>query len=362
MALAVLALCLACCTPVARGASLAEEQWEAYGVPSVEEAAGDVVEQPLTVDIDLWQGISDLLEAGGDALAGAVKGALRSGFLQLAVVLFAGVAGGLGNGLSQEVRGGIHLVASLSVTGLAVADAGSMIGLGRETIGELNGFAQILIPVMTTVSAAAGNPTGATARQAAALLCSDLLITLIDRVLVPFVYLYLAAAAAAHIAGNGGLSAVAKLLHWGVSTMLTTVLVAYTGLLSFLSISAAGTDALASRLTRTAISGLVPVVGGILSDATDTILAGAGLVRSAVGIFGVLAVLGFCLTPFLRLGVQYLMYRLVSVLSAVLWDGGLDQLLGEIGSAFGLMLGMTGAAALLLLIALFAAMSAALPT
>ena len=46
------------------------------------------------------------------------------------------------------------------------------------------------------------------------------------------------------------------------------------------------------------------MVGSILADAADTVLAGAGAVRNTVGVAGLLAVLAVCLLPLVRLGAQ----------------------------------------------------------
>ena len=58
------------------------------------------------------------------------------------------------------------------------------------------------------------------------------------------------------------------------------------------------------KLAKSAVSAVVPVVGSILSDAAESVLAGAGLLRGMVGTAGTLALLGVCLVPFLRLGGQ----------------------------------------------------------
>ena len=102
--------------------------------------------------------------------------------------------------------------------------------------------------------------------------------------------------------------------------------------------------------SKSAISTAVPVVGGIISDATESVLAGAGLIKSSVGIFGMLGVLAICLTPFLHLAVQFLMYKLAAMLASAIGSESLIGLIDAIGSAFGLILGMVGACALLLLI------------
>jgi stage III sporulation protein AE len=65
------------------------------------------------------------------------------------------------------------------------------------------------------------------------------------------------------------------------------------------------------------------------------------------------------MSAFVQLGVQYLMYRMVSVLSQVLSGSRVARLVGNIASAFALVLGMTAASALLVLISIFATLSVA---
>lgn len=57
-------------------------------------------------------------------------------------------------------------------------------------------------------------------------------------------------------------------------------------------------DALAARVTKTAVSAALPVVGSILSDAASTLAAAAGTLKATIGIFGLLAVAAICLPPF----------------------------------------------------------------
>ena len=73
-----------------------------------------------------------------------------------------------------------------------------------------------------------------------------------------------------------------------------------------------------------------------------------------------LAVLSMCLVPFLQLGVHYLAYKLNQPpLAATVADGRVAGLIDGIGGAFGLILGMTGASALLLLVSMVASVSLA---
>ena len=109
-------------------------------------------------------------------------------------------------------------------------------------------------------------------------------------------------------------------------------------------------DALSAQLARSAIATAVPVVGGIISDAADTVLAGAGVMRQSIGVVGTLTILATCILPFLKLGVQYLLLKLSAFFAATVAPTPLVKLVDSLSTAFGLVLGMTGAAALLLLI------------
>ena len=120
-------------------------------------------------------------------------------------------------------------------------------------------------------------------------------------------------------------------------------------------------DAAAIKAAKRAMGRRIPVVGGILADAAESVRAGAGILKGSVGAAGLLVVLSICITPFLRLGLHYLTYKAAAALTATIASPRLSQLVDSIGSAFGLVLGMTGACALLLLFSLVSAVMAVTP-
>ena len=136
-------------------------------------------------------------------------------------------------------------------------------------------------------------------------------------------------------------------------------MLAFVGYLSVSGVVAGTADAMTVKAAKFAISGAIPVVGGILSDAAETILASAGVLKGTVGVFGMLTILAICLLPLLQMAVHYLLYKVAAALSATVGSGPLCALVDQISGAFGLLLGMTGACCLLLLIALVSSISVA---
>ena len=68
--------------------------------------------------------------------------------------------------------------------------------------------------------------------------------------------------------------------------------------------------------------------------------------------------LAICMVPFLQLAFHYLTYKGAAVLTGTVAGSGLSRLMDEIGGAFGLILGMTGSCALILLFSIVSAVSA----
>ena len=215
--------------------------------------------------------------------------------------------------------------------------------------------------VMAVLTAATGGITGAAARQSATVLFSQLLISAMDRLLVPLVYAFVAVSCAHAAVGNPGLKKVADLLKNTITFLLTALLLAFVGYLTASGAIAGSVDAAAVKAAKLAISRAIPVVGGILADASESVLAGAGALRGAVGAAGMIVVLAICLTPFLQLALQYLVYKAAAALCATVAQPKLSGLIDAIGSAFGLVLGMTGAGALVLLVSLVSAVKAVIP-
>ena len=331
-------------------------QSEALDLDALQDAAGGYLpDGALEAGISLDEGLQTILNTGSGQISGVVRKAVRSGVLLLTVVLLCGLAEGLygGMGVSQTTDV-VAIVGALAITAVAVADANSLIGMGREALEQMETFSKILLPTITAAAAAAGSPSGAVARQLATMLFSDMLITLINRLLLPLV----AACVAYAAVGNEGLKRIAGTLKWVVTSILTVVLLVFVGYLTVSGVIAGSTDAVTVKAAKFTMSSLVPVVGGILSDAAETVLAGAGILKNAVGVFGMLAVLCMCVAPFLQLGIHYLTYKVTSALSATVSSGRVAGLIDQIGGAFGLVLGMTGASALLLLISMVSAITA----
>ena len=322
-------------------------------------AAAEEITEELEDPASLSEGLSRLW----DRALGYVEEAVRQSIGGGVVLLAAAVLCALTEECMDAAGGKAHFVPMAGALAITLAAAGSvktMMGLGQETVEELNTFSKALLPTLSAAVAASGGIVSASVRQVATIFFVDLLLSLIRGLLLPLVYFYVAAAAADAMLPGRRLAGISRAIRKGTVWLLTGALALFTLYLTVSGAAAGSADTVTARLARSAV-GVLPVVGSILADAAETVLVGAGVLRGTVGIVGMLGVLAICLIPFLQLAFHYLTYKLAAALIGTVSDKRLSDLLDSIGGAFGIVLGMTGACALMLLVSLASAVKAVTP-
>lgn len=253
-------------------------------------------------------------------------------------------------GFSEPAKQTADLAGTAATAAALLYSANSMIHLSADTITELCEYGKLLIPVMTAAMAAQGGVTTSAALYAGTAAFDTVLSTLISKLLVPMVYLFLALAAANSAVGEDILKKMRDLIKWLVSWCLKSILTVFTGYMSLTGVISGTTDASALKATKAAISAVVPVVGGILSNASEAVLISAGLAKNSAGIYGIFAILAVFLEPFLRIGSHYLLLKATASVCGVFGAKRITDLIGDFSAAMGLLLAMTGSVCLLLLI------------
>ena len=324
------------------------------------EAAEDLADGDLSGGTGFAQGVGNILSRLADQVGDVVRERTRGAAAVLLVVL-CGAVEGFAQGTGGKGAAFLPMAGALSITLASAGSLDTLMGLGSQTIGELADFSQALLPTLATATAASGAITTATVQQVSTVFFVDLLLRLIRELLLPLVYLYIGLLTAAACLPENRLGAIAEGLKKLVTWVLTTALLVFTVYLSVVRIISGSADSATVKVAKAAISGVVPVVGGIIADASETVLAGAGMLKNTIGVFGMLAILAACAYPFLQLGVQHLLYKGTAYLASVVGAPGLCKLIDGLGGAFGLILGMTGSCALLLLISVLASVGAVMP-
>lgn len=250
----------------------------------------------------------------------------------------------------EEGKHTAQLWSAAAIAGILLHNANSMIRLASDTVRQLSDYGKLLFPVMTGALAAQGGVSASTGLYLGTAFFSTLLESLLSGVFLPAVWLFLALAVASAAISEEVLKKIRDAVKSALSWCLKTVLTVFTTYMSITGVVSGTTDAAALKAAKVTISSFVPVVGGILSDASEAVLVGAGVMKNTAGIYGILAVLSLFLGPFLRIGAHYLILKLTALVCGVFGTKAASVLIEDFSSAMGLLLGMVGSVCLLLLI------------
>lgn len=235
-----------------------------------------------------------------------------------------------------------QLAGATAILLLAFGEQRSMAAQCRVVIEQLDRFTKLLITVFTGVSVAAGKPASAAASAGAAMLFSDGLFWLSQKLFLPMTTLFLLLTYGGSIAENGLLQKAAGLVRWGLQKLIRIFLAAYFAYLSLTGLVTGAADSAAVRTAQT-LTGAVPLVGNVIASASETILAGAAALRAGAGFFGFAGALALCLTPFLQALCHLLVFRLLALLAGSYAEGGVKTMLEAVSGAYGMLLGILGA-------------------
>lgn len=258
---------------------------------------------------------------------------------------------GLVRQLSPGLSGGAaELAGAAAVAALLLEPSASMTELAVQTVTELREYGKLLLPVMASALAARGGVSASGALYVGTAVVDTVLGAAVTGVAVPLLWMYLALSVASAALGGGLMGRLRDLIRWGMEWALKLTLYIFTGYMAVTGAVSGAADAAASKAARIAISGAVPVVGGILSDAADTVLLSAAALGSGAGMWGMLTVLAVFCAPVLKIGCLYLLLKVTAALGSALTDSRCGALVGDFAAGMGLLMGLVSTQAVLLLV------------
>lgn len=349
---------LLCGTGVA--VDLAREQADSFGVESVEAALPPAAEELLgEVSVSDAQDPNQLLGKICDAVLDRsddlLHSAIRSGAEVFLTALLASVCGAVAND---------RLVSSVGATAIAlvcVKGVSSCAAVGRAAMESLVTFSHVLLPCLCTAAAAGGAWTSAGAKYAASMLFIDGVITTEQSVAMPMVYTFAGVLIAGEVTDNEILRSISGLLRQLLKWALILITTVFTLYLSITGVLSGTVDAAAVKTAKTVLSSALPVVGGIVADASSALLSGAQILRNGIGVFGMIAVLAVCALPYLTLGSHFLVYQIAGGVVTAFGDKRFGGVIKGLGDVFGIILGMVGSVSVMLFVSVISLMRTVTP-
>ena len=291
----------------------------------------------------LWE----LFQKGISYIIPEMKRASQFGTRVLCIVLLTSLLQSISGCSMKSV---CSLAANIGIALTLMDNTGTMITMGMSAVQEISDYGKLLFPVMTAALAAQGGITTSAALYAGTAMFNTILSSIIISILIPGIKVYLAVSVVNSVTNEDILRRIADFIKSSNTWILKTLLTVFTTYLGISGAVSGTTDTVALKAAKIAISSAVPVVGGILSDASEAVLISVGIARNAAGIYGILAVIAVFLEPFLRIFSNYIVLKATGAVCSVFGSKTTTALNDSFSTAMGFLLAVMGGTCIMVLI------------
>lgn len=207
------------------------------------------------------------------------------------------------------------------------------IEIGINAIDNIVSFMQALLPVLLSLLVSMGAFTSAVVFNPLTYLIISLLGTIVKIIVLPMIFLSTVLCIVTRLNDEFSLSRLAGLFKEASMGLLGLILIIFTGGLLIQGGAAAVTDSLSLRTAKYLTGTFIPVIGGIFSDAVDLVVSCSLIIKNALNLFGMIAIIMIIAYPVIKLIALIIIYKLASALIQPIADVRLVDILNDVGNS-----------------------------
>ena len=337
-----------------------EEQQEEFGI-------GEFIEKTEEYSGEFFEGI-DINEILDNAIKGQVDnqtilkkvlsllgGQLVNGLTVLGSVLAIVIIHSILKSVSESLKNDtisklIYYVQYILIVTIIMMNFSDIVQVVKDTCNNLVGFMNILIPLLISLMIYTGSITTSGILEPIILFLINFIGNIIQTIIIPIVLIFTSLIVISKISDNVQIDKLSKFLKSGVVWFFGIILTVFVGVISLEGTLSSSVDGITAKTTKAVVSSAVPVVGKILGDAVDTVLGCGIILKNAVGLIGVIVVIGICIIPILKLGILTIAYKLMSAICEPIADKNITSLLDQIGDVYKIFLAILCSVSVMLIV------------
>lgn len=227
-----------------------------------------------------------------------------------------------------------YYVQYILIVTLIMTNFAQILDIIKESIQDLVGFMDCLIPILMSLILATGSIASVNMIQPILLFIITFVGNFINSIILPLVLVSTALGIVSKISDRVQVDKLSKFFKSSVVWILGVVLTLFVGIVSLEGTLSSSVDGITAKTTKAAVSSFIPVVGKILGDAVDTVIGCSSILKNATGIVGVVIIICICIAPIIKLTILMLIYYLGAAICQPIADGKIIQLLDQMGDTF----------------------------
>ena len=195
------------------------------------------------------------------------------------------------------------------------------ISKAEAVLNKISNLTEAVYPFLMTLTIACGAENAATSVTPTALFISNTVISIVKNVFFPIVIFMLIISIVSNLNQNLKLKNLSRFLEtflkWGIG-LFATIFSLFLGLNG---INARALDGLGFKTAKYTVGSTLPLVGGIVGDGLNMIIASAAIIKNALGTLAVVTVFSVVIIPIVEMIVLTLCLKLIAAVTEPFSDG-----------------------------------------
>ena len=232
----------------------------------------------------------------------------------------------------------IYYVQYIAIVTVIMNNFSDVISMVKETATNLVGFMNSLIPILVSLMLYTGSITTSSILEPAILFMINFIGNIIQSFLIPAVLIAATLSIVSKIGEKVQIDKISKTFNSGIIWILGIILTTFVGVISLEGTLSSSIDGITAKTAKAIVSSSIPIVGKILGDAVDTVLGCGIILKNAIGVIGVIIIIGICIMPILKIAILTVSYKILASVSEPIADAKIVKLLEQIGDIFKVLL------------------------
>lgn len=201
------------------------------------------------------------------------------------------------------------------------------IALACSTISICSDFMFAFVPAFCVIVASSGSFVSAFSTNSLLLALAQLLNYISKNIFIPLSNAFLCVGICSGIRAELNLQGAVAFMKKYITTAVSVCAAAFVSVLSIKTAVASRADAIGLRSIRFAINSVVPVIGSAISEGLLSIQSYSSLIRSSVGVVGIIAVAAVFLPAILEVALWRMFLNVTSLVSETFCDASVSSVI-----------------------------------
>lgn len=223
----------------------------------------------------------------------------------------------------------------------------SAFSIGTETISGMTQFTADFFPVLITLLTALGGITTSAILSPATVLLTTGISFFYKTFVLPVVIVLTVLTIISHFSTTVKLTGFCTLLKSVVKWAIGISSTVFIGIIMIQGLLGSTIDGLSIKTAKYTLDKFVPIVGGMISDSADVLISCTLLIKNAVGIAGIIIIIGIVISPLFALLAHHFVFKLAGAVLEPISGSGMSKFAQDAAGVLLLLFAALAAAAIM---------------